>query len=112
MPVVSFIDELKLYLIFLCTDVGNAFSATKLQILVRDSCTWAHCIQESLYETYIIEFICTSTFVEVYNGEMDNNGNSSREILIKEWIFYQRFSELIFRMRNYYAFGPLETSFL
>ena len=42
--------------------------------------TWANHVPESLYKMQIITFICTSTFVEVYNGEMDNIDNSSREI--------------------------------
>ena len=37
----------------------------------------------------------------LYNREMDNNDNSSREILSKIHIF---------RMRNYYAVGPLDSS--
>ena len=44
-----------------------------LQILVRDGCTLAHSVPEGLYKMYIIAFLCTSTFVEVYNSETDNN---------------------------------------
>ena len=64
-------------------------SATTLQIQVRYGRTWAH---YSLYKTEIMAFICTSTLVEVYNYEMDND-NSSWEILSKR-AFYHRFPEL------------------
>ena len=39
-----------------------------------------------------------STFVEVYNGEMNNNDHSSREIISTQWPFYKRIC--IFEMRN------------
>ena len=31
-----------------------------------------------------------STFVEVCNSEMDNNDNSFRETISKQWTFYKR----------------------
>ena len=65
-----------------------------LKTLVRDDRTWAHRVPESLYKAEIIAFICRSTFVQEFNGETNNNNNSSRDILSKQWTFYQRFTEL------------------
>ena len=53
----------------------------------------------------------TSTFIELYNSETDNNDNSSTLILSKQWTFYQCFSELAhFSIRNYYVFSLLDNS--
>ena len=63
-------------------DEDNAFS---LELCYK---YWSESSRESIQN---IEFICTSTFVEVFNREMDNNDNSSREVQSKKWTFYHRF---------------------
>ena len=67
-------------------DVG----ITKYLVCCKTSTFFA--IKSCMYKN----FVCTSTFVKdlQYNGETDNTDNSSREILSKQWTFYQCFSEL------------------